>query len=262
MTERPGGLPDFAQPPVVEVVAGCRFAPTPGFRQAHIGLYWDQIREAFPTTDDKPRLEGPGPAGFHIEFLEAPPTQRAWFLSETEDQLIQLQNDRFTFNWRRQGGLNYPRFEAVSEQFESYLEKLRTCWTSAGLELGSLQQLEVTYVNWLPDTDLAGALAYIEPHALGIQDEMRVPADEQWRGSYPWSSDAGPASLVVDAKTAVRRDEDTETSGVLLTLSYTGDVSDHDPDHRPHLRAGREAIVRAFADVTRTELHEVWGRRQ
>ena len=63
---------------------------------------------------------------------------------------IQIQNGRLHFNWLGQGGAEYPRYETVSNEFFSHLNRFKQFL--AGLDLGGFKpnQWEITYVNHIP----------------------------------------------------------------------------------------------------------------
>lgn len=109
------GNPKYNNPPVVETVIGVQFPELRGFHAAHFGLYWETIRDRYAKVENRPTLEPdrerfprqPIPLLPAIQALQRMPTNRVWFTDTSDSQLIQLQSDRFLFNWRqREGG--YP----------------------------------------------------------------------------------------------------------------------------------------------------------
>src|SRR6266446_2077137 len=108
-------LPKFGNPPVVEVALSIMFETLPGYRAAHAGLFWQRIRDRFPVTEDVPELpptveEPSGAATFppRLEIMERPRI-RTWFQSSDKTQLLQLQNNRVAYNWKKgSGDHHYP----------------------------------------------------------------------------------------------------------------------------------------------------------
>jgi uncharacterized protein (TIGR04255 family) len=99
--------PSFSHPPIVEVVCGFVFDATP-LNVLHWGVYWDARRGDFPKTTLQPAIiEGVG-------FSLGAPPMRAWLESPDSAIVLQLQHDRFYFNWRAVGESPdrsaYPRF--------------------------------------------------------------------------------------------------------------------------------------------------------
>src|ERR1035438_5436431 len=157
VTSRPVDLPDFANPPVAEVVLSVQFEALSRMRAAHFGLFWARIRDRYPRTEERPALEPvverfPEPARrrFDVQFpiLEVPPMPRVWFFHRTENELLQVQTDRFVKNWRKAGqGDAYPRYEKVREWFEQDFGEFREFASSEDLGSIDVNQCEVTYVN-------------------------------------------------------------------------------------------------------------------
>ena len=83
----------------------------------------------------------PPPPGFQFQLLPAPPTQRYWFLTEDGTKLVQVQADRFMFNWRQvKGDEIYPRYESLVPEFQSLLETfLRYAAETAAVDWCELQ---------------------------------------------------------------------------------------------------------------------------
>lgn len=96
----PTSLPDYANPPVIEVVGGVGFAPIEGFKAVHLGLLWERFRDQFPRVEEHPPiamplevLQIPNPQGPELQFLDTPPLPRIWFLDESGNGIVQVQRD-------------------------------------------------------------------------------------------------------------------------------------------------------------------------
>ena len=109
----------------------------------HFGLYWKAIEEQFPN---KP-LDRP-PIG-EVELFNILPTlRRVWFESEDKTQLIQLQSNRFHYNWRRQSqDEKYPHYADVYPRFIEEWTRFQDWWSAT--EDTPLQPIryELTYLN-------------------------------------------------------------------------------------------------------------------
>ena len=74
-----------------------------------------------------------------------------WFLTEDGTQLIQIQRDRFAFNWRMlDTDRQYPHYAQVRDDFVRQLEKFFEFLREEGLEDPNPDQVELTYVNHIP----------------------------------------------------------------------------------------------------------------
>lgn len=100
------------------------------FHAVHLGLLWLHLgKNRFPRAEEHPpipiSLERFGipdsTSAPQIQLLNVPPMPRCLFISADGTQIIQVQNDRFTFNWRKLSEDDaYPRFEALFERFEAH----------------------------------------------------------------------------------------------------------------------------------------------
>ena len=155
--ERLQDLPDFSDPPVIQTVLSVQFEPLAELRTAYLGLYWAANKNRYPKTEERPELspiierfpDHPKMEfGIQLETLEAPPTPRIWFMSETGTELIQVQRDRFIKNWRKGGtGAHYPRYERVRETFDEEFAAFASFSQDQSLGNISITQCEVSYVN-------------------------------------------------------------------------------------------------------------------
>jgi hypothetical protein len=94
--------PQLDLPPIHEVVCGCRFASIEKLTALHLGVYWASCRDRYPKHEIHPPLDTPIGAFKMV-------TPRAWFVSEDDSLIVQIQHDRLYVNWRARGG-KYPRF--------------------------------------------------------------------------------------------------------------------------------------------------------
>jgi len=126
--------PHFKDPPVVETVLGVQFAPLKKMRITHYGLLSEHLREVFSAPHERltkiseqpplePVIEGLKSTSQRVRvpswtISSAPPFPRCWYASENEEVLVQVQPDRFQFNWRRPGPPGqYPRYSTNLERF-------------------------------------------------------------------------------------------------------------------------------------------------
>ena len=106
--------PDFAAPPIVELVLGAQFSPLTKLTAGHFGLFWGELGPDWIEPSDGPVLEDrfelfdrprwglSDGFNFRLEPLRLP----GRFLIEhrSRDRLIQVQSTQFHFNWRRRDG--------------------------------------------------------------------------------------------------------------------------------------------------------------
>ncbi len=151
-------LSDFHNPPVVETVLSAQFDRLPAMRLVHFGLFWQKMKDRFPETEEKPaltqiveRFPDPLAPGGRVRFeaLELPELPRLWLLNKGRTEMIQVQNDRFIKNWRKQSEADpYPHYEPVIKPaFERDFQDFQSFLAEESLGAARVNQCEVTYVN-------------------------------------------------------------------------------------------------------------------
>lgn len=269
MPPRPEHLPDFDNPPVVETVLSVQFETLPLIQTAHLGLLWNEYRASFPKTEDRPMLDpvverfpetASARVGLKIQTFDNPPVPRLWFINAQGNEMIQVQNDRFIKNWRKEGDRERyphydntirPNFDRDYHIFLDFLEKNQ-------LGTPHVKQCEVTYVNhilagegWERYNDVEKIFTFWRSPALtppGPAEDLRLHA----RFVIPGETGKPIGRLHVDLQPAVR-------------------TSDHHPMYVLHLTArgqagdgldffdiGREWIVETFKRLTSSSMHAVW----
>src|SRR5690606_15754704 len=110
--------PSFRQPPVVETALSIQFDELRGFQTTHFGEYYLTVKDQFPVVVEKQRIERvveSFPAVPRMPALRIGPAMaqagRIWFRDAADGcVMLQLQPDRFAFNWCRNDMEEYPRY--------------------------------------------------------------------------------------------------------------------------------------------------------
>ena len=151
--------PDYERPPLVEQAISVSFEQIAGFSIVDSGLFWSELRREFPDVSTEARLETMvetfddfKPSNLTFNLITAPPTPRAMFRNRA-GELIQLQEDRFGFNWAKIGTAEYPRSEKVMKRFVEYFGRFCRYLSSRDIEVPALTQCELTNLNIIPVTD-------------------------------------------------------------------------------------------------------------
>lgn len=272
-------LPEFDQPPVVEVAISLQFKVLELLRTPYLGLLWGVFRkEGYSRVEEHGELE---PAfeefeassvptvGIRVQtFDDAPPPPRVWFLNEARNELIQVQRDRLIVNWR--GGAQaepYPRYTHIIKRFRSALASLAEF--AATEKLGDIvpTQCELTYVNhilsgagWTQHGDLDRV---VTTWGIRYSDEyLSAPEDVGFKARYRMTDEAGKVlgRLHVALQPANRSVDGAPIFVMNLTARGRPDPSDFGGalrlfDHE------HEWIVRGFTSLTTKQMHEIWRRR-
>lgn len=192
--------PKFTNPPLIERAVTVAFKKLERFTLGDYGLFWSSLRDDFPLSEAAPPVvqeletyEGFKPTQAQIQILPDNTLPRAFFRNPEKGELIQVQPDRFSFNWiKTSSDHSYPHSEAVLTQFFSLLD--RFIKFAAEHQLGEIVpiQCELTNVNVVPVTDVGESFA-------DVATVVRVPdLDQAYRGLRLESQMAGAKHLIVD----------------------------------------------------------------
>lgn len=267
MAKRPDDLPDFASPPLNEVVLGVQFTTPRGYQQIYAGDVWSLFRDRFPTVEElnsiPPMFETFGlPQAGKINFgiVTGASHDRFWFLSPAKEQLIQFQHDRLLHNWRKIGDQTnpYPRFDKIAADFEGELKALENFFQA--FQAGPLQvnQCEISYINHIKPDDNS----HLQPSDwINIIDESAFMPDDfslTCRRTIRRSDGKPRGRLVCEAATAA---DEGGAQFLALNLTARGAPDEHTiASAFEFLNDGRDIIVRQFAKMTTDSAHQRWGR--
>jgi len=262
-------LPTYERPPVTETVLGVQFAPLPGFTVAHLGRFWAEIEDTYPTHEIHPPLgpqmeqfEGPPTPSQVRVALTAKPRVRGWFIDAAGAELIQVQHDWFVRNWRKvTGAERYPGYEDLKPRFEADWRRFTEFLDRKGLGRPEVNQCEVTYVNDIPQgegwSSLGEAHRVLSSLAAPKREFLVEPEVEIVNATYVMPEKKGRLHVV--AQPAVR----TYDRQVVLQMTLTArgrPASSSEEDVATWLDLGHEWIVRGFADLTTRPMQDRWGR--
>lgn len=264
-----GELPEFDAPPVAEVALGVQFRPLPVLRGLALAPLRDRWRDRYPRLEEQPPLpatfEGGLPGGPAIQLSLGVPSVRYWFLTRDGSELVQVQQDRLSVNWRdSQSGRPYPRYPAMRQVFADRFADLEAFAFREGSGPIQVQQAELSYVNAV-GADAAGTLRLdrilsiwraTPGHHLGEPEHTRVEMSFQVK-----DLGSGISRLWVQLGPGQRKDG---TPALLFTLSVRGMPQGNGglTEVVSFLDKAHGHVVRSFAELTTAEMHAIWRLRQ
>jgi uncharacterized protein (TIGR04255 family) len=260
-------LPDFAAPPLDEVVIGVQFASPTNFTSLDVNDVWNLYKDEFPVVLEQPRIapqfetfggHNPQP-GFNFEFGPPPLHIRYWFESRDNSHLIQFQDDRFLLNWRnRATGVQYPRHPIIAENFRNYLDQLRALFEQKFSSTLLINQAEITYINVIhvdEYSEIGHWINMLDPRGSKLET-MNMVLAEVVNGD----KDRPIARFIHELQSVVTTDG--KQKAIRLSLVFRGTPQGTDIDSAMEfITLGRERIVNRFCDITTTEAHRAWKRR-
>jgi uncharacterized protein (TIGR04255 family) len=153
--------PKFSNPPLVERAVTVVFEKV-NLSIGDYGLFWSSCLDEFPISEaaaplavEIERFDGFRPSQTKIEFVDAGTLPRALFRNPAKGELLQLQNDRFSFNWvKTSDDHTYPHSEAVLSRFFEFFKGFAEFAKSRGLGTLIPVQCEITNVNAISLSDV------------------------------------------------------------------------------------------------------------
>lgn len=237
----------MSNPPINEVVFGVIY-PAGTVSVVDVGLYWEQLRADFPlVSEHEPIIDLP--ANIASPFV-AP---RTWLQSAEGSRLIQLQSDRFHYNWRQlDGNEEYPSYAQLKPDFlrshSAFIEMKR----NSGFAVSPIR-FELTYTNifdkrtgWSSPSDFGRFVKLFT--ASSFLDAQLDAAGANLKYSWP-----NIGSFYVSLKQGVKQDR-TPIGAFELTFK-SNDCSDI--EH--WFDSAHDSVISAFKALTTEEAHKVWG---
>jgi uncharacterized protein (TIGR04255 family) len=265
-------LPDFERPPVTEVALSMMFETLVDFRAIHLGLFWEFLgQDAFPITEEQPPLNTVietidlPRAAFtpRVQLLNIPPLPRYLFISESGKEILQLQSDRITYNWRKRSDDDiYPRYEYIVDKFETYARKFEQFLAAKKIGRIKVTQAEVAYVNQVESVETPGHLEKVVSVFSGLysDDFLSDPDETHFSLRFPIRTDKGIAGrLYIEIHPSIGASNETPVAMTLLARGKP-DTSDIE-GALSFFNLARKWIVSGFASITSKEMHLKWGRR-
>ena len=275
-------LVDFERPPVVEVVLSVQFPPDTIDVEVY-GRFAREVRDELPVRHRQPMIplveetfDKPAVRRSIEIHLEGPASlPRTLFEGENGVQLVQLQHDRLTLNWReREHEVPYPRYETLRNRFQALLRRLTDALDEVG-QTHPINLCEVTYVNPIEypgrgasdgvgrtHPDLAKIInrlrsrprtAFLpEAEDVQLQARWRIPAEAVGRTEPP----AGRLHLSVAP--GLKPPGETPIYLVNLTARIMPEGANADSVMQA-LDVGHEWVVLGFKDLTTAQMHKHWG---
>lgn len=246
---------------------GVQFRPLFNLRGIVLGPLRDRWRTTRPIVEEQPPLppaiEGPVGPGINLQIGFGPvPNARHWFMSETGDNLIQLQNDRIVVNWREvETGEPYPRYDAMVERVQRAVNDLTEFVEEEQLGHIEITQAELNYINHVesptPEDDVR-----LEKLLRGWpgtpQHHLGQPAQTRLQLAYD-VPDVGnpPVRMFVSVEPVLHMDGQQRQ---LMTLSVRGAPVDGSfAAALKFLDGAHEHLVQSFLELTPEHMHSTWG---
>ena len=273
LSEVTDNLPKFNDPPVIEAVLGVQFSPLEGYTSAHAGWFWrDYLGDSWPSSSDAQLIansfekfgkdERWSPRQLTISPAES--IARSQFSNPDDERMIQVQNTRLHYNWRKQQG-HYPSYQGCRVPFLKTWSLFNEFCERAKLGKVEPNQWEITYFNHVPRGDLWSEFSdLLEVFPFISSLPLVDPCTILDGGKFSWRSalrdQAGRLHISLEH---VRVGGIEGPEAIRLTLTARGPIGEQSGNNlATGLDIGHEAIVRYFAAMTSESAHKYWERTQ
>jgi uncharacterized protein (TIGR04255 family) len=260
-------LPEYENPPVVEVVCGVSFASIQQFTIPYLGLFWKELGDDFTSCQEVQPLttvleQSDGTTQVEISLGPLPTfVPRVWFLHRAGDQIVQIQRDRFLCNWRKTDQKHaYPRYGWVIGQFNDRLALFERFLRQHWRVQVPHRQYELSYINHIPAhaawQTLADLGSVLPDLAWRVAEARFLPNPEVVDVQLSFRLPSGGGRLHVRAHSGARLEDKIPVLVLELTARGFG------VDRPRWFDLAHEWIVRGFADLTGESVQRnVWRRR-
>jgi uncharacterized protein (TIGR04255 family) len=267
-------LLSFERPPIIETALGVQFAPIARFSAGHYGWFWKQYLDASWTkSQDGPRLINqfekfgeqaawrvPSPP---VVFQGPAQPDRIMFVNDGDDRVIQIQDDRFYYNWRKRQG-DYPSFAETYPEFRRYLQTFEDFLQESGLEATLQNQWELTYFNSIPRGELWSSPSDWPAMLPGLFGRIDAQTDTLVLESFSgmWKCEIPPrrGRLYISAQ-HTKSENDQEVLQVHLTARGPIIAGDDEWDLASGMGIGHAALVRTFRSIASSAALSHWRAR-
>lgn len=276
-------LVSFQRPPVQEVVLSMQFE-SDTFGLEAFGRFALATRDQLPERQQHPVVPpmaetfDPAAAPLPVQIRLEPATglPRTWFLSADGKELVQLQHDRFTLNWRLiEEGATYPRYKRLRRRFNELLKMLIADDRDPARQY-LVNLCEVTYVNTIEPIGATALRKGLRPQLSDLINRVGrrprnafLPRAEdaqllvRWQipGSEIGEADGPAGRLYLQAGPGLN----PKTAVPIYVVNLTAHVVPRMGNIRDAMRAMdvcHKWAVLGFKDVTTARMHRVWGLKE
>lgn len=261
----------FGAPPVIETVLSVQFQPIPGFTSAHAGCFWQgalapnfpdwqnakfmetqRLEDAFEDMAAEPSFGVPS-----FQLRASDPASRVQIIGSDEERMIQIQDSRFIYNWRKRHG-KYPTYSIIKPEFDLLFQRFETYLEGAAFPPPQANQWEVIYTNHIPKGELWSGVADWVATIPGLYIPTGSPEDvdfETMAGMWRYRLPEGRGRLHISLQHGRTLDKQEV---ILLQFIARGPVGDGGLTVNAGLSTGHNAIVNTFHQMTSAQMHLEW----
>jgi uncharacterized protein (TIGR04255 family) len=184
-------------------------------------------------------------------------TTRYFFINKNNNKLIQLQEGRYLFNWRKQESnqTDYPRFKNVYGEFKSNWETLSSTLKEAGSD-ATINQLELTYIDHIYLSEMGVGENGIARFLKIVNQSILIDQQDALNLKITIPSKAIKGHIIVTLNTASRISD--KKSLYVLDITARGMLGDVHAHIDSWFTEAHDLIIKYFLDLLTDEAKEKW----
>jgi len=239
-------------PPVVELVLGFHLK-NDVLSQQHIFNIYEKLKEDFPTIEERqPLLDNPiRRPGETVISVGQSYNSRKLFINSEDNKLVQLQSNKFFFNWRKgKNQSDYPDFAGIMSDFNQTLARIEEV-----VEISShVDTYETTYFDHIVQSEFQTDSFNPFP-ALNL-----IKMDRDLTGlnlELFFHEEAVPGDILLRVQSAIRNSD----SEKILNMETKCLGKDSKLDYKGWFDRSHEELVNLFGSLLQPKALEVWKQR-
>ena len=261
----------FENPPIVELTIAVYFDPAiTDLQSEHIGLFWHEIRDAFPAVDQEHPMRAPaGSSDFDPHTTnsnELFPMPMYHFVGKDDASLIHIQKDAFMFGWHSQDqkyiGYNNgikPAFDKYYDLFSSFVH------SELNIETPNIKVCELSYLNiieksevWTTLKDTKQIIPSFSMLDFGMQD-----SEQQFFNCRYYYSVAPDLQINININNAVSTQQ-ADMTALLFGIKVRGQPAYGTKSSADDwFKRAHDVATKCFMGLTNQECHtKLWGLRE
>lgn len=251
----------YKNPPLDEIIGGIHFDSIKGLQAGHLGVLWQKFGPDFTSTEDHNLLSPI--SDDEMNYRSLPPLPRVWFVHKDENELIQMQFNRFIYNWRkRRPDDRYPGYPTFMGNFQEYLSRFQEFLIEQELGDFTPRRYELAYIDHILQHEGWETISDLEkvfPNFIAYKGHTTLPPDIRginWQIAFGLPNDLGQLNLSIrNAQRTIEKDH-------LLRVEFRAISNPLHGDMRSWFNDAHDVILDLFSTVISNEIQEkYWGRK-
>lgn len=242
----------FTNSPLKEVVLAIELENT-NFNSIDFGLYWQKIRGRFPHLTDKVPIDV-----YNSLDSELPPLRRSLFLSPDKMNMVQIQDNFFSFNQSYSTQDQYPHFDKIFSRFCEEWETLQEWRQETGGNPLVPSAYRLMYLNvidekygWNNATDHYKIFNFV---GNNWNDSLGETLLHDTRLVIDLPNEKGLLYAELDQRSS----EEDNSDFIIFNLNVETDKPSQ--PFKEWFQIAHEYVVKAFLYLTTQDAQQKWGR--